>query len=653
MASATLEMFIKMVGVNKVAAELDKIEKGAKDLDDQINKSEKSNRKMSDSMSALRKTAIAGGALFATKALFDFSKSALESAVAADEAAAAFGTTFGTAAERATRFLEGFANKAGLTVGEAQQLQATLGSVAQSIGFTQEESADLSIELTKIAADVASFLNISAGAEPVLNAFRSALVGEREALKTYGIAILESDVQTQAFIETGKRSATELTKQEKALATLTLIQKLAAVQIGDLDRTSGSFANQSRAVGAELREIRDEIGRQLIPALETLLPLFRELVSDVAPSLITGFGIAAQSVIDLVLALDRFGDLDENVFFLIRNFSELADEQRFLNEITDRTADKTNLLKIQQGFLAAETAKARQQTLLQGVQFKTLDRILKKEAIPSLEKYLDFVSALAGDEDDLSDSSDELAQAKLRVEEAQRKESLSTAEERLQKKELQAQIQELLFFQEKGVDVSEELAVATEKLKLVEFELTRESEELRDAKQDLNEIEKELQRQVEKTTDKFLEQVETYVKLNQRVEEFKSLAADKEFMEIAKASGEANPFLAIGLGLMSELAKVQGLDDRARELNNFAAAAERLARAQSNIPTVSFTPASTPAIVPDSATAIADARLREIANNIEVNVSIGEENIDDIVAQSNQRNEDRTGFFSDLISRIQ
>ena len=317
MASATLEMFIKMVGVNKVAAELDKIEKGARDLDDQINKSEKTNRKMSDSMSALRKTAIAGGAIFATKALFDFSKSAVEASVAADEAAAAFGTTFGSAAERATRFLEDFANKAGLTVGEAQQLQATLGAVAQGIGFTQEESADLAIELTKIAADVASFSNISAGAEPVLRAFQSALLGENEALKTYGIAILSSEVNTKALEQTSKTTAEALTKQEKALATLTLINEKAAVQIGDLDRTFTSFANQSRAVGAELRTLREDIGKELIPALEILLPKFRELVKDIAPSLIEGFGLAATTVIDLVLALDRFNDLDEglNIFY--------------------------------------------------------------------------------------------------------------------------------------------------------------------------------------------------------------------------------------------------------------------------------------------------------------------------------------------------
>ena len=62
----------------------------------------------------------------------------------------------------------------GLTSSEAQQLISVFGSVAQGIGFTQEESADLSSELFDLAGDIASFNNITAGAAPVLNAFRSA-----------------------------------------------------------------------------------------------------------------------------------------------------------------------------------------------------------------------------------------------------------------------------------------------------------------------------------------------------------------------------------------------------------------------------------------------------------------------------------------------
>lgn len=340
MASATLEMILKLTGADKTSRGLDKVSNAAKDLDDEVNNTTKANQRFGKSMSGLQKTAVAGGAIFAGKILFDFAKEAVNAAVSAEEAGAAFETTFGTAASRATAFLEDFANKAGLTVGEAQQLQATLGAVAQGIGFTQEASADLSIELTKIAADVASFSNISAGAEPVLQAFRSALVGEREALKTYGIAITEAEVQSKAFEQTTKTSADELTRQDKAFATLALIQEKAAVQIGDLDRTLESFANQSRAAGAELRELKEEIGDELIPALAEMLPSFREFVDNVGPSIVDAFGTIANGVTTLFLALDRIADTDGNLIDLIFNMSELAQEQREFNERV-KTSNRT------------------------------------------------------------------------------------------------------------------------------------------------------------------------------------------------------------------------------------------------------------------------------------------------------------------------
>ena len=648
MASATLEMILKLSGVDKTSRGLDKVSKSAKDLDDTVNHSTKSNQRFGKSMSGLGKVAVAGGAIFAGKVLFDFSKQAVNAAVAADEAAAAFGTTFGTAAERATQFLEGFANKAGLTVGEAQQLQATLGAVAQGIGFTQEESADLSIELTKIAADVASFSNISAGAEPVLQAFRSALVGEREALKTYGIAITEAEVQTKAFEQTGKLNADQLTRQEKAFATLALIQQKAGVQIGDLDRTLDSFANQSRAAGAELRELKEEIGTELIPALQEMLPAFREFVEDISPSLIDAFTFIAEGVTDLFLALDRLGDVDEGLLFLINNFSDLADEQRELNEMQKFLNRTTTETIVKEALLTHKAKELRHATFLQRIEFEKNAVVLKKQAIPTLQKYLEFVNLLKGDEDDLSDSESGLQDAKERVTEATRQEALATAEERLQKKELQAQIQELLFFQEKGVNVSEELAVAQEKLRLVEFELTRESQELRDAKKEVADIEEQLEEKVETSTSKLDEQVETYLRLNERVETFKDLATDEEFMKIAAASGVSNGFLATGLGLLSELASVQGLAERARELERFADAAQRLQDGAPNVPRVSVpTPSG---VTPNTSTMIADQRLLDMAQNIEVNVQIGDETLEDLVVTTSKKAEDKSAFFSRLVA---
>tara|TARA_R100000655_G_scaffold29818_3_gene60262 strand:+ start:4748 stop:6736 length:1989 start_codon:yes stop_codon:yes gene_type:complete len=617
MASATLEMILKLTGADKTSRGLDKVSNSARDLDNEVNNTTTSNQRFGKSMSGLQKTAVAGGAIFAGKLLFDFSKEAINAAVSAEEAAAAFETTFGTAADRATKFLENFANKAGLTVGEAQQLQATLGAVAQGIGFTQEESADLSISLTKIAADVASFSNISAGAEPVLNAFRSALVGEREALKTYGIAIVEAEVQTKAFEQTGKTSADALTRQEKALATLTLIQEKAGVQIGDLDRTLDSFANQSRAAGAELRELKEEIGDELIPALAEMLPTFREFIDNVGPSIVDAFGTIANGVTTLFLALDRIADTDGNLIDLIFNMSELAQEQREFNEAVKASMPLTTERIVTEALLNHEKRKSRNETNLQRTAFEKFDTQLQKKSIPQLKTYLELISVLTGEDEDLTTAEDDLTDARDRVTEAQRKEALATAEETLQKKQLQAQIQELLFFQNKGVNVSEELAVATEKLRLVEFELTRESEELRDAKKELTDIEDQLKPKIDAVTDSFEEQVDQYIKLNEQNELFKELAADKEFMKILSANQKLNPFIAANLDVLSGIAEIQGLDERAREFNNFARAAERLADAQArlrDIPTIEFTP---PDPTPDPGDIPLDPALQKLLDELQ------------------------------------
>ncbi len=512
MASATLEMFIKIVGANKVSRALDNVSDELKDLQQQTEKTDKANAKFAAGMSGLQKTAIAGGVIFAGKQFIDFSRQAVNAAVSAEEAAAAFGTTFGSAAERATRFLEGFAISAGLTVGEAQQLQATLGAVAQGIGFTQEESADLSIELTKIAADVASFSNISAGAEPVLQAFRSALVGEREALKTYGIAITESEVQTKAFLLTSKRTTDELTRQDKALATLALIQDKAAVQIGDLSRTSQSFANQSRAVGAELRSLREEIGAELIPALEILLPKFREIVNNVTPSLISGFAGIANSVVTLVLALDRLDDIDRGFFFLISNMSTLAEEQRFLNEITDRTIDKQNLLAIQTGFTAAQQEKSRQAALKQQVQYKkvsdTIDQFLnpifgEQNALLLTNIQLEqdrnrLLNLISSANDDVALATQNRNNALKVLEELQIQENLNDANAAIRKAQLQTQIALLTDAQSKGKNVTLELGLATAELAEAEFELLNDSPRLITARENLNIAEQNLEQAVQR-----------------------------------------------------------------------------------------------------------------------------------------------------------
>ena len=227
---------------------------------------------------------------------------AIKTASDATEAGTAFEVTFGESVKNLTPFIDEFANKAGLASFELQDLLKTTGQVTQGIGFTQEESAKLSQELAILAGDVAAFNNVQGGAQPVIESFTKALLGERESLATYGVKILEAEVQTRAFLQTGKSNAKQLTVQEKALATLSLIQDKAAVTQGYLNDESESFAGRLNKVKGELREVQAELGEQLLPIATDLLPV----VSDLVKSFATGF---APVMKELAPIIQRVADL--------------------------------------------------------------------------------------------------------------------------------------------------------------------------------------------------------------------------------------------------------------------------------------------------------------------------------------------------------
>ena len=105
---------------------------------------------------------------------------AIQTASNAAEAATAFEVTFGNAVKNLNPFIDEFANKAGLADFELQDLLKTTGQVTQGIGFTQEESAELSKELAILAGDVAAFNNVQGGAQPVIESFTKALLCDRD-----------------------------------------------------------------------------------------------------------------------------------------------------------------------------------------------------------------------------------------------------------------------------------------------------------------------------------------------------------------------------------------------------------------------------------------------------------------------------------------
>jgi len=531
MARTTLEMFIKIVGANKVAKALDNVSDELKDLKRQTDKSEKSNKQFAKGMSGLGKTAIAGGAIFAAKSLADFSLSAIQAASSAQEAAGAFGTTFGGAAEKLNEQLAKNANLFGLTNAEAQQLTGTFGAVAQGIGFTQDESADLSARIFELSGDIASFNNITAGAEPVLQAFRSAIVGERESLKTYGIAIGEAEVQTKAFEMTGKTSTDQLTRQDKALATVELAFQQAGVQIGNAKREEAGFAAQSLIARSATKELTEQLGEQLLPAAGEVLGVFNEIRSKATPALIDTFEDLNLQILGLVEGFDRLrglfrpDDYEEinkqlkeqfnllpNGIFGIKGLGrerlkQIEIEQKAI-EVSDRTNDTIFRQQKQYSEVNDEIKSYRLNTSILIPLNKKFGKSIDKDVLPFAEKLAGVLGISAQQIKDLTDLQKDRDDAQTDLNRALEGEGLITAQEALRKKELQQQIAELTFFQRQGKDVTEELAVAQEELKLVELALQRESDQLVEARKRAAEAQQDLDEATGKGTSAIETQIE-------------------------------------------------------------------------------------------------------------------------------------------------
>ena len=97
---------------------------------------------------------VIAGAAFGAKKIFDLGASI-------EETGSKFRTVFGSeAGGEVSKFLDGFANKAGLTETAAQGLVSTTGAIAQGLGFTQKASGEVAIEITKLAGDLSSFNNL-------------------------------------------------------------------------------------------------------------------------------------------------------------------------------------------------------------------------------------------------------------------------------------------------------------------------------------------------------------------------------------------------------------------------------------------------------------------------------------------------------------
>lgn len=220
-------------------------------------------------------TAIAAGVAVAGAALGALGIRAIQAGSDVEEMMGKFSVVFGQYAQDTAAALGTLAQDVGRNRYELMGFAATFQDTFVPLGFARDEAAAFSTELTQLTVDIASFNNI---AEPqVLMDLQSAIVGNHETMRKYGVIITETTLNQQLLamgIQGGIAAATE---QEKVMARLNIIYAGTTDAQGDAIRTAGSFANQMRALKSSVQETVQGIGLGLLPLATQFVQAFRAI----------------------------------------------------------------------------------------------------------------------------------------------------------------------------------------------------------------------------------------------------------------------------------------------------------------------------------------------------------------------------------------
>jgi hypothetical protein len=252
---------------------------------------------------------------------------------------------FGTAAKDIEKFANGAAKGLGQTKQQALDAAATFATFGRSAGLTGQDLSKFSIDFIKLASDLASFNNTTP--EQAINAIGSALRGESEPLRAYGVLLDDASLKAAA-LELGIINTTKnaLTPQQKVLAAQALIYKQTSAAQGDFERTSDGLANKTRILSAELDNAKTTIGTALLPIVLSLATTFSDKIipvvekvagvfSNKAGGLGESFNSITQSIITFVTpvfngVVKLFNSVKDAVAANVDNFDAFLDVVKYV-----------------------------------------------------------------------------------------------------------------------------------------------------------------------------------------------------------------------------------------------------------------------------------------------------------------------------------
>ena len=227
--------------------------------------------------SSAKKLGLAMAGAFGIRSLVQFGKEAIELGSDLAEVQNVVDVTFGSLNGTIDNFAKNAIKQFGLSELSAKQYASTMGAMLKSMGMTTEQAAAMSMQITGLAGDMASFYNLSG--DDAFGKLRAGISGETEPLKQLGINLSVANLEQYALAQGITKTYDAMSEQEKALLRYNYLLSVTSDAQGDFARTSHSWANQTKILSEQFNSLKATIGQGLINVLTPVLKVINTILA--------------------------------------------------------------------------------------------------------------------------------------------------------------------------------------------------------------------------------------------------------------------------------------------------------------------------------------------------------------------------------------
>lgn len=182
--------------------------------------------------------------------------------------------TFGNMKKKIEDFSKISLSQYGMSALTAKDIASRYQAMGVAMGFSKKKMSDMSIELTKLAADMASFYNVEQ--KDVAKSLEAVFTGQTMPMRKYGIDLTQATLKEWALNNGLNANIKSMSAAEKTWLRYQYVMANSQQVMGDFARTSDSWHNQLVLLAGGFQSLGSIVGGSLVNAFK---PFVRALNS--------------------------------------------------------------------------------------------------------------------------------------------------------------------------------------------------------------------------------------------------------------------------------------------------------------------------------------------------------------------------------------